>query len=141
MEIMQVAQTELEATIPPLPDLLTGWAVEAISPFFDATLDRRVRLARREWENEAQQRLDEYVGDDVPQRCEVAAQRLAELKDEMVGLVAGVQVDVSEFDLPDIDIPEAELESQPTGSGLVYSSEWSFAEATRRLIAARKYEQ
>jgi hypothetical protein len=57
-----VLQTEVDALAALRPDLLAEWAENAISPFFDATLERRVGQARREWVERAQPVLDEHLG-------------------------------------------------------------------------------
>lgn len=52
-------QTELDALIALRPDALRRFALEAIEPFFDATLPERVSEAAQEWHDEANARLAE----------------------------------------------------------------------------------
>jgi hypothetical protein len=136
-----VEQTEIDSIATSRPDVLTQLAENAIGNFYDKTLDARVRDARRDWLADAQQRLDDYIGDpDLPGECERVADRLDEMRDEMQRLIRSVQVDVDGFDPPDIEVPEAQLNgASPDGEPLCDSS-WSFAEQTRRLIASKKYD-
>jgi hypothetical protein len=51
-------QTEIDALAALRPDLLRQIAREAVEPFYDFTLTRRTAEARRDWEQEAQSRLE-----------------------------------------------------------------------------------
>jgi hypothetical protein len=62
---MGVAQTEIDAL---QPDLLAQIARDAIAPFFDGTLSRRVRAAASQWETAAQQAIDSQGGPQLESR-------------------------------------------------------------------------
>src|SRR5262249_7585376 len=69
---MGVEQTEIDALAGRQPDLLRRIAIDALSKFYDDTLNRRVRQARDEWRRQAQQSVDEQsaehrerISDDV----------------------------------------------------------------------------
>jgi hypothetical protein len=59
---MGIQQTEIDALAALQPNLLRRIAADAISPFFDNTLHRRVTEAKQEWLANAQQAVDEQAG-------------------------------------------------------------------------------
>ena len=58
---MGVEQTEIDALAALRPELLEQLVRQAINPFFDTSLDGRVRAARHTWLAEAQARLEEQL--------------------------------------------------------------------------------
>ena len=64
---MGVQQTEIDAIATLQPDLLRTIVRDAIAPFYDTSLDRRVREARDEWQLQAQTMLEQQLG---PERLE-----------------------------------------------------------------------
>jgi nucleotide-binding universal stress UspA family protein len=62
MQATGVEQTEIDAIAALQPDVLRQLTINAISPFFDDTLDRRVTAARQQWVAIAQQAVDEQAG-------------------------------------------------------------------------------
>jgi hypothetical protein len=138
---MGVAQTEIDALAALQPDLLRGIAVDAVSPFFDATLDRRVRAARDAWLREAQAALDDQLG---PERLESirveGGRRLAEIREQIEALAAQLDIGTEGVDVPGFVIPEAEVDVYGKPLPLI-DSEWGFVEGTQRLRAAKAYEE
>jgi hypothetical protein len=134
-EAMSVEQTEIDALATVRADVLTGLADEAITPFFDHTLDRRVREALGRWLAEAQTVVDTRIDWAA---VEVAERRLAEMRAEVDVLKRSLLTD-DDIDLPEIVIPEPVLDVEPNGLPLI-DSDWSFAEQTARLIAEKRYE-
>jgi hypothetical protein len=138
-EAMGVEQTEIDALATLRPDLLRQIARDAIAPFFDSTLEDRVRDARQEWLAAAQARIEEQDGGDLDQLRDDAAAALADKHDEIQAILDSVTIDPDQFDLPGPVIPEAAVDHDAQPLGLC-DSRWSFAEQTRRLIASRNYD-
>jgi hypothetical protein len=134
-----VEQTEIDALAALQSKLLRQIANDAIAPFYDHTLNGRVRQAISQWRGQAQQILDENTGDMEWLRADVATQ-LAEKRDEIRELLDTVRVnaDELEFDLPPTIVPSAVLSDELPGSALC-DSRWSFTEQCQRLIASKNY--
>jgi hypothetical protein len=73
-------QTEIDAAIALRPAELAQLAREAISPFFDATLDDRFGSARRDWLAEAQQVIDDHLDGDREQVMATARDKLSQAR-------------------------------------------------------------
>lgn len=141
-----VEQTEIDALATLQPDLLRELARDAIALFYDHTLERRVRRAEREWQEQAQAIIDEQTGDS--EQLDHAAAQLAEKRDqieeiraEMEGIVDTLRADEPMFNLPPLPaVPVAELDpDQSPSKEEVCDSRWNFAEQTRWLIAQKNY--
>jgi hypothetical protein len=126
---------------------LSRIAIEALSPYYDATLEGRAAAAEAAWEREAQEIIDAAVDDDeladitnTAAGIEVEAQEfIAELDERIDGLNDRVEAMVEDVELPPPpDLPEADLGASPEGSVLV-SSAWEWVEQTRRLKAQKSY--
>ena len=77
-----VEQTEIDALAALQPDLLRQIADDAIAPFYDDTLDDRVRQAERNgWRRHTV--LDEQTSDDLEGLRLDAAERLAAKREEI----------------------------------------------------------
>ncbi|HWB35960.1 MAG TPA: hypothetical protein VHA75_08045 [Rugosimonospora sp.] len=138
-EAFGVEQTEIDALATLRPELLARLAREAVAPFRDSDLDRRVAAAREEWFGRALVVIDDSLDAERLGRIRVeAAAKLDEMRQQIAELNAALRIDVDDFDLPPISIPEARtLGSEPQP---LYSSRWSLADASRRLIASRTYK-
>ena len=137
---MGVAQTEVDALATLQPDLLRELARDAIEPFYDRTLSRRVNEVRADWLERAQAALDGQSGGDLDRLREDANAALDQKYDEIEAILDTVRVDADQFDLPELpEIPVAELNGDRPEP--LFDSRWSFAEQTRRLIASKRYEQ
>jgi hypothetical protein len=135
---MHVEQTEIDALASLRPDLLTRIALEAVYPFFDLTLDRRVFEARARWLTEAQAVIDGAMDHDHIERLRTeAGVKLAELQTEIDAINNALQIDASHFDLPEVVVPEAQLNGE--GGTPLLDSRWTFAEQCRRLIDSKAY--
>jgi hypothetical protein len=124
------------------PDVLRQIAIDAIKPFYDTTLDRRVREVREAWEQEAQRVVDadgdlREVLDRV--RAEAAA-RLPELQAQIDAINDSLRFDLDDFDgVPDEpDIPEPIVDEDSEPKPLV-DSRWPFLDQVRVLKEAREY--
>jgi hypothetical protein len=142
-----VEQTEIDSLAALQPDLLRRIALDAIKPFYDRTLARRVYAAKREWLAIAQQAIDDQAADHLEQIHADVLPVLEEKSDQIRQIVASVQevldevrVDASMFNLPPVpDIPEPviDYDSQPEP---LCDSRWDFTEQCRRLIASKNYD-
>jgi hypothetical protein len=135
---MGVEQTEVDALASLRPEVLDQLVRQAIKPFYDTSLDRRVLDARRAWETEAQARLDEQLDQDELNRIQrEAAAKLAKLEAEIAAINEALNISVADIDLPEIVVPEPVLGEPPDGA--VIDSQWDWSEQTRRLKAERDY--
>jgi hypothetical protein len=136
---MGAEQTEIDALAALQPELLQQLAEDAIAPYFDSTLERRVRLAYQDWLDRAQAALDEQLDADRLGRLRAeAATKLVAMREEIDVLNAALQVNSSDFNLPIPEVPTAEPNGGPHGLPLLDSG-WSFAEQCRRLIDSKGY--
>ncbi len=136
---MGVEQTEIDALASLAPDLLDTNVRRAIKPFFDTSLERRVREAKRAWIDEAQVRLDEQLDPaELDRITKDAATKLEQLEAEINALNDALAIDIGEIDLPEIVIPQPELNGHANGEPLV-DSRWPWVEQTTRLKASKDY--
>ena len=137
---MGVAQTEIDSLASLRPDLLQSIARDAITPFYDNTLQSRVRQAEREWLERAQAVVDAAIDQDHLDRLRTEAQaKLAELQSEIDAINNAMQIDVDEYDLPPIVVPAADLAGKVYPKPLI-DSRLPFAEQCRRLIDSKAYK-
>jgi hypothetical protein len=134
-----VAQTEIDALAALQPDLLEQIATDAIKPFYDSTLERRVAAARQQWLAVAQEAVDEDDGDDLEALRETAVERIEEKREELQAIMDTVRVDADAYDLPDPEVPEAVLDDEIPDTALC-DSLWDFTEQCERLIASKSYD-
>ncbi len=136
---MGIEQTEIDALASLQPRLLRRIAREALAPFFDASLARRVMEARSAWLAAAQAAIDEQIDAGHLERIRTdAAARLETIRTELDALNDAMRVDADDFDLPEPVVPAAELNGQAHPLPLLDSG-WSFAEQCHRLIASKAY--
>ncbi len=139
-EATGLKQTELDAVLALQPDLMRDILLGAVTPFFDSTLAQRVATARREWLSEAQAALVDQLDPQELLRIErEAEEKLAELREEIDAINDALQIDVDPETLPQIVIPEAEID--PPDGTPVTDSDWTFAEHIERLLRAKEYEE
>jgi hypothetical protein len=135
-----VQQTEIDALAALQPGLLAQLARDAIAPFFDTTLARRAEEIRREWREAAQRAVDEQAGGESSERLRAdAVARLDQLRDRINEVLAEVDIDPDQFELPDIPAlptPEVNWADQPEP---LLDSRWGFAAQCRALIEAKAY--
>lgn len=139
-EKMGVEQTEIDSIATLRPNLLRQIANDAIAPFYDHTLDDRVRQARTEWEQQAQRALDEQAGPHLGQLRADAIERIEEKRAEIDAILDDVWVGADDLELPPAVISEAQLDPNRVQPMPLCDSRWSFTEQTRRLIALKNYD-
>jgi hypothetical protein len=136
---MGVEQTEIDALATLRPELLRQVARDVIAPFFDSDLDRRVREARQDWINRAITIMTDSMDTERMARIRAEATvKLDAMREQIAELNEQLQIDVDDFDLPDIEIPEAELTLGLAPEPLLDSS-WSFIEQCQALIDSKAY--
>jgi hypothetical protein len=121
------------------PELLRQIAADAVTPFYDDTLKRRVNTARLEWLEQAQQRLDEQIDQQQLERLRAeATAKLDTLRDEIEAVNEALRAETGDdFELPPIIVPQPELDGHD-GLPLIDSG-WSWVEQTLALKASRAY--
>ena len=130
-------QTEIDAMIELHPEALRQAVFDAVAPFYDDTLDERVREAEEAWRKEAGDALREHPNyGDVRERIEAAYERVhkaaAELQDE--------QDRAGEILRETVPSPPECPKAAPTGPAkpALFDSDIDFVTATQRLIADKK---
>ncbi|TVR05826.1 MAG: hypothetical protein EA385_17275 [Salinarimonadaceae bacterium] len=109
-----IEQTEIDAIATLQPNLLREIVTDAIKPYIDDTLDRRVTEARRQWQAEAQQAMEEQIDGDTLAALKAEAEiKLGSLRQEIDAINEGLRLACDEhFDLPEIQIPDPELDAE-----------------------------
>jgi hypothetical protein len=138
-----VRQTEVDAlTTPEMQErgILRDIMEEAFAAYVDGTLRSRVREAHSEWTAEAANMLDEQFDADVLAEIrDEATTRLDELREEIARINERLEISTDRFDLPPIEVPQPEVELDPTRQALVrFGDDW--VTATRALIKRKSYE-
>ena len=140
-EAWGVDQTEIDALASLRPDLLRRIARDAVAPFYDYELDRRVQRALDEWTDHAIGIVNDQVDGERLAGIRAEAERLLEdMRDQIAELNSQLRIDIRDFDLPEVAIPEAELNGRQAPEALL-DSRWPFAEQCQRLIASKAYDQ
>jgi hypothetical protein len=138
-----VEQTEIDALAALRPELLDQLARQAIAPFYDDGLARRVTDAREDWLAEAGAIVDAKI--DADRRQALAEQLQAqldamreEIRQATEHIREQIHIDASEFDLPEIIVPDAEIDDYEQPAPLI-DSEWDFAEQSQALIDSKAH--
>jgi hypothetical protein len=135
LEAMGCEQTEIDAMLALRPELLWQIIIDAITPFYDSTLDTRVAAARRDWESRAQAVIDEQT--DAAAIAD-AVGKLERKRIEIEEILDTVRRNKDNFNLPTIpEIPAAQID-QPKPLALC-DSRWDFDVQTAILIESRDY--
>lgn len=134
------AQTEIDALASLRPDLLRRIARDAIAPFYDHELDRRVAQARAEWLREAAEIIARDSDSEELARVRGEARRQLEgMRHQIAVINDQLRADANDYDLPEIDIPEPDLNGPEPPEPLI-DSEWSCARQCFVLIDSKKYD-
>lgn len=137
---MGVEQTEIDALAALQPELLRRIANEATLPVFDTSLERRVSEAKRDWLEKAQVRLAEQTDGEEMARLQAEAEtKLDDLRAEIDALNDAMHLEVGDIELPEVVVPEPEIEVEPNGLPLIDSDD-DWADQTRGLIESKCYE-
>jgi hypothetical protein len=133
-----VEQTEIDALATLQPEVLRKLARAAIEPYYDATLDRRLREAKAEWQGKAQAILDQHIDQDTIDavREEVNA-RLAEARERLETFNEEIG-HIHLTGLPEKVVPEPIILPEKLTPPLV-SSDMDFLEHVRVLRDRKDY--
>jgi hypothetical protein len=137
-----VEQTEVDALLTPqaLNDGILAELVErAFDPYFDRTLTARVAAARDQWLTAAVEAIEEQTDSELlfDARAQ-ASELLDELQQKIDDINSLLRAAVDDVVLPEIDVPEAEIDDDALRQALV-SDDQDWVEATRALIAHKSY--
>ena len=139
--LMGVEQIEVDALVTLHPEVLRELVVEAIQSFYDETLDKRVAEAKKEWLADAQELIDEHVDRDALKEANDRLDALnehVESEIEEINAKAEEILDEEEIELPEIEVPKAEDNSEEAPEPLI-DSEWNFESQCKRLIQSKRY--
>jgi len=119
------------------PEELRAAAFDAIAPFYDADLDRRVYEVERKWRRKADEALKAHPGyqdasDRITDAWERASDAAEELHDEQQQAAEILKDRVP----PAPELPEAEPKGETKPP--LFDSEVDFVTATRQLIRHKK---
>jgi hypothetical protein len=132
-------QTEIDALASLQPELLRDIAQDAIKPFYDLTLRRRVMDAHDRWLSEATEIITRDInGDALARVLREAEAKLEEMREQIDELNDALRIDVDDYDLPEIQVPEAEV--READSLPLLDSRWDFPEQCDRLKASKDYD-
>jgi hypothetical protein len=134
-----VEQTEIDALATLRPTSFRRIARDAIAPFFDADLDRRVAEARAAWLDAAQAALAEQLDQTELDRIRAEAdEKLSEMQQQIDEINNALRIDLEDLDLPEIEIPEPDLNGAVASVPLLDSGN-DFMEGTLGLLASKAY--
>ena len=136
-------QTELDALIALHPAALRRFALEAIEPFFDATLSERASEAAEEWHDQANARLAAHPKYPLfAKRIKDAQAALKSAAESCNELVRQACDALSKVRPPSVRVPEPERYELPEDGGEpVFSTGEDFVSATLRLKAQKAIEK
>src|SRR5271166_1687008 len=108
---------------------------------YGAWVSNRVGAARRDWEEEAQEALEEQIDaaalDAIRER---AAGKLEELRAEVDSINDQLRMAVGEIvELPEAIVPAPAVDEKLSRQAPLISSSWSWVRATRALKARKAY--
>lgn len=133
-------QTEVDAFLALDEDEFRRVVNDAVAPFFDATLERRVSAVRSTWRSQAQEAVDAQLAELGESVLAGAEDRLAEIAEAIEELQDQFRIDIDAFTLPELPpIPEPVLSDMDGVPSPLIDSEWGFADGSKALIFARKY--
>jgi hypothetical protein len=138
-EAFGVDQTEIDALATLRPDDLREIIDRAFDPYFDRTLEARVRDAKQQWLTAAEAAMSEQIDEHVLANLRnEATEKLAELRGEIERINEQLQLSTDDIELPEIEVPEPEVDDEAPRQALV-SLDQDWVEATRALIARKAY--
>src|SRR5262249_12419719 len=140
-EAFGIDQTEIDAlTTPSKRSVLQRILRQAFKPYIDSTLNKRIADAKAEWDSAAQEAVAEQIDADRLARIrEEASARLGELREEIDRINEQLNLAAGEhFTLPEIEVPEPEVELDPDRQALVsFDDDW--VSASQALIKHKSY--
>jgi hypothetical protein len=138
-----IEQTEIDALATLRRQVLREIVENAIDPFYDHSLEERLREAEEAWEEEAQAAIDEQIDPDDLHSLRMEAEvKLEELREAIEDLNERMRFSADgRFRLPEVEVPEPEAdEDEIDRQAYLISKDWHWVNQTRSLIARKKYE-
>jgi hypothetical protein len=121
------------------PDLLRSIVTEAVEPFYDRTLAHRVWQARSAWIERASEALSDQLNSETMLMIRARAEmQIEQIRAQIREIESATEMAIEGLDLPIPEVPEAEIDKSLQPLPLV-STDWSWAEQTRALIARKRY--
>lgn len=136
---MGCEQTEIDALAQLQPELLGQIVTDAVSLFYDHGLSHRVAQAEWEWQEQAQAIIDQRIGEDGYVLRDRALEQLASIQEQIEKLTDDFELDADEFDFPEPEMPDAELDESLQPMGFI-GSDCALVEHYRRALAAKRYD-
>lgn len=137
-----VQQTEIDSLAALRPKLLERIARDALAPFYDTTLDRRVADARQDYLDRAQTVLEaEIDSTDLAALRIEAAEKLETLREQIDALNEAMHLQTPDIELPEIAVPPPEVERVGGTDTPLIDSEDDWAAQTGGLIASKAYRR
>ena len=136
-------QTEIDAAIALRPAELEQAARDALGPFFDHNMAGRFSQARQEWEEQAQEVIDDGLDGDRDELLAAAEGTIGQAR-ELVRQVrdslqtSATLADLDGFEPPEPDCPAGTALPSDLGTALISSAD-SFPDQCRKLRDSKKY--
>jgi hypothetical protein len=136
-----IEQTEIDSLLTPgRQHILRKLAHDAITPFYDRTLDQRVSEARDRWLDEAQAAVEAQTDAAHLEAIRAdAARQLDDMRRQIRELNEALRIDTGDIEVPPFEIPEPVVAGVGALPPLI-DSRWDFAEQCQRLIASKAYQ-
>jgi hypothetical protein len=134
-----VEQTEIDALATLQPEVLRQIIEDAFVPYYDGTLKERVEEAETEWNQAAEEALQSQIDQEALERVRTeASTKLSELRTTIDDINERLNLSAAGFILPEIEVPEPELDEGAERQALV-SLDDDWVAATRAMIAHKQY--
>jgi hypothetical protein len=131
-------QTEIDAALALAPDWLRDTITREMSRFYDSTLQQRVIDARREWQAEADRRIEEEFGEELEAWREDVERIEQQTRDTVEAINDRLEEMASSIELPTVHTPVGEPPPDD-GRGVLIDSRWSWFDQTQRLKDRKAY--
>jgi len=140
-EAFGVEQTEIDALATLQPDVLSEIIERAFDPYYDRTLESRVRRAQEDWHARAMQALNDQVDyERIEAIRRAAAKRLAKVRDTIADINRQLETAVGDVSLPPIRVPKPSIDPDAETHALVsFDDDW--LTATRAMKDRKSYIQ
>jgi hypothetical protein len=139
-EVMQHEQVEIDALAALDPDTLEQIAWDAVTPFYDRTLARRVREREQEWAREANELLHRHPAySEACEQLESALEAVQNAAEVFHETQENVRRQLSGIETSPLEAPVAELSAEP--SAPLFTSRSDYVTATRRLVRHKALER
>jgi hypothetical protein len=138
-EAFGVEQTEIDALATLQPAVLRQILEDAFDPYYDNTLEERVEEAEAKWNQEAEEALQSQIDQEALGRIQAEATvKLSDLRATIDDINERLNLSAAEFILPEIEVPEPEIDEDAPRQALVsFDDDW--VAATQAMITHKQY--